>query len=273
MEANQYNRQSNNDGAEQTRRLSVVYAPYDQQATGSPVQVSHVSPSPEARPQQWGNLAVIAAAIAGALAALLVLPAWLPTLANSITGADPKFYWYLSRASALVAYVLLWVSMSSGLLISNKMARRWPGGANAFDLHQFTSLLGLAFALFHALILLGERYIGYSLVELLVPFAGTSYRPLWVGIGQVSFYISIVVSFTFYIRRQIGTKAWRLIHFLSYGTFGMAMLHGLLSGTDSANPWLLWMYWLTSLSLLALTAYRVALAKRPVSSRPSLIKS
>jgi predicted ferric reductase len=209
----------------------------------------------------------------GALVALLVVPAWLPALASSIAGPDPKFYWYLSRASALVAYVLLWVSMASGLLISNKMARVWPGAFTAFDLHQFTSLLGLAFALFHALILLGERYIGYSLVEILVPFAGAEYRPLWVGIGQVSFYVSVVVSFTFYVRRQIGTKAWRLIHFLSYGTFGMAILHGVLSGTDSGNPWLAWMYWLSALSLVALSAYRVAITQRKPAQRASLIKT
>ena len=102
--------------------------------------------------RMWGALI---AAFVGMVLALVMIPVWVPTLGASIMGADPKFYWYLSRASAMVAYGLLWVSMASGL-ITNKMARIWPGAFTAFDLHQFTSLLGLGFAAFHALILLGN---------------------------------------------------------------------------------------------------------------------
>ena len=97
--------------------------------------------------------------VMGAIMALVVLPGWLPGLAGSLTGEAPKAYWYLSRGSALVSFVMLWLSMGLGLIISNKLARLWPGGPVAFDVHQYTSLLGLAFALFHALILMGDAYI------------------------------------------------------------------------------------------------------------------
>ena len=108
-------------------------------------------------------LLILLAAVGGALAAILVLPAWLPGVEVSIMGSAPQAFWFLSRSSALVAYLLLWLSMCLGLMITNKLARLWPGGPVAFDLHQHTSLLGVAFALFHGLILLGDRYLNPSL--------------------------------------------------------------------------------------------------------------
>ena len=93
--------------------------------------------------------------------------------------------WYLSRASGLVAFVLLWVSMASGLIITNKMARIWPGAFTAFDLHQYTSLLGLGFIVFHTWCCWATIISASSLVQLLVPFAGGDYRPIWVGLGQI----------------------------------------------------------------------------------------
>ena len=122
-------------------------------------------------------IVMLLAVVAGAFAAAVVLPNWLPGLSQSLLGSEPKAYWYLSRASALVAYTLVWVSMATGLIITNKLARLWPGGPIAFDLHQYTSLLGLAFGLFHALILIGDKYINYTLAQILIPFNSVGYKP------------------------------------------------------------------------------------------------
>ena len=202
-------------------------------------------------------LIMLLAIAAGVFAAAVVLPSWLPGLSASLLGPEPKAYWYLSRSSAVVAYLLLWTSMATGLTISNRLARIWPGGPTAFDLHQYTSLLGMGFALFHALILMGDRYIAYTLSQVLIPFASDSYRPLWVGLGQVGWYLMAIVSMTFYMRRKIGHRLWRLIHVMSYAMFALALLHGLLSGTDSGAIWARGMYWASAASLLFLTVYRV----------------
>src|SRR5512132_2483555 len=122
------------------------------------------------RAKLWRNVCGVAVA-AGVFAAVVALPPWLPGLSASLLGPEPKVYWYLSRSSAVAAYLLLWCSMATGLAISNRLARIWPGGPTAFDLHQYTSLLGLGFALFHALILMGDHYINYTLGQVLVPFA------------------------------------------------------------------------------------------------------
>jgi len=195
--------------------------------------------------------------VMGAIMALVVLPGWLPGLAGSLTGEAPKAYWYLSRGSALMAFAFLWLSMGLGLIISNKLARLWPGGPAAFDIHQYTSLIGLAFALFHALILMGDAYIAYTLRQVIVPFASENYKPAWVGLGQIGFYGWAAVVLSFYVRGRMGTRTWRLIHFSSFVIFALAMIHGLFSGTDSADPWVVRMYWYAEASLLFLLLYRI----------------
>jgi predicted ferric reductase len=212
-------------------------------------------------------LSLLLAVALGAFAAAIVLPNWLPGLSQSLLGGEPKAYWYLSRASALVAYALLWMSMTLGLVITNKLARLWPGGPVAFDLHQFASLLALAFALFHALILMGDKYIDYTLAQVLIPFNSSGYKPVWVGLGQLGFYLLALVGLSFYVRKRLGNRAWRTLHYLSFLTFALALLHGIFTGTDSGILALRVFYWVTGGALLFLLVYRILVtkfaAKRP----------
>ena len=204
------------------------------------------------------NLLIMLLAVAvGAFAAAVVLPNWLPGLSISLLGDAPKAYWYLSRMSAMTAFVLLWLSMAFGLMITNKLARMWPGGPTAFDLHQYTSLLGLAFGLFHGLILMGDKYINFTLAQIIIPFNSVNYKPIWVGVGQIGFYLMLIVAFSFYVRKRMGHTAWRLVHYLSFVAFALSLLHGILSGTDTSATWALGIYWAAGVSLLFLTVYRI----------------
>ncbi len=213
-------------------------------------------------PMPLSTLIIMLLAVAlGALAAAIALPAWLPGLSQSLLGSAPKAYWYLSRASALIAYALLWLSMASGLFITNKLARLWPGGPTAFDLHQFSSLLGLAFALFHALILMGDKYISYTLAQILIPFNSVGYKPVWVGLGQIGFYLLGVVGLSFYVRKRLGHRTWRLIHYLSFLTYALALAHGIWAGTDTSLIGVRLFYWGTGASLLFLFVYRILIIR------------
>jgi predicted ferric reductase len=216
-------------------------------------------------------LVVLLGLIEGLLLAAILLPRWLPNMAVSLMGSDPKGFWYLARGSAFVGFLLLWFSMALGLSMTNKMARIWPGGPTVFAVHEFTSLLGLGFALFHGLILLGDHYIGYTLSQILVPFASQNYLPTWVGIGQVGFYFWGIIGFSFYLRKPLGRTTWRLVHYVSFITFGMALIHGLTSGTDSGTAWAQGIYWFTGGSLLFLLIYRV-LVSLPVRGTSKIAK-
>ena len=183
-----------------------------------------------------------------------------------ILGSQPKIYWFLSRGSAIAAYWLLWLSVAMGLCITNKMAQVWPGVLPAIEIHQFTALLGLAFALFHGLILTGDAYINISIVQALIPFFTQSYRPGWVGIGQVVFYLWAIIVLSFYVRKRIGKKVWRGLHYASYICFLGVLVHSLYSGTDTATNWSQYVYWFSGASLLLLTVYRVLISQFPVKN-------
>jgi len=200
-------------------------------------------------------LMFLVAMTVGLLVAVLILPSWLPNMSFSLGGDAPKAYWYLSRATAFVSLSLLWVSMALGIGITNKMVRVWPGAAAAFAIHEYVSLLGLAFALFHALLLLGDRFINFTISQVLMPFASVGYHPFWVGVGQIGFYIWALVAFSFYVRQGIGQKTWRLIHFLSFAMYAMGLVHGLFSGTDTNSAQVY--YWYSGGSLLFLLFTRI----------------
>jgi predicted ferric reductase len=196
----------------------------------------------------------------------ILRPEWATGLLTSLDGAEPKAFWYLSRAGAMVAYVLFWASMAFGLAITNKMLRAWPGGPTPAVLHEYVSLLGLAFAAFHALILIWDGYSKYTLGQVLIPFASTNYRPLWVGLGQVAVYLLLPVTCTFYLRRAIGYRLFRQIHYLSFAVFALALGHGLLSGTDSGARWIRDLYWASAVSIAGLLAYRFVRAPAQASA-------
>ncbi len=205
-------------------------------------------------------LMFLVAMTVGLLVAVLLLPAWLPNMGFSLAGDSPKAYWYLSRATAFVSLSLLWLSMALGLGITNKMARLWPGAPAAFAIHEYVSLLGLAFAVFHAIVILGDHYIKFTFLQLLTPFSTVAYRPFWVGIGQVGFYAWAILAITFYIRPIIGQKSWRFLHYGSFGMYLLGIFHGIYSGTDTKAVWAQNYYWYSAGILLFLLMYRILAA-------------
>lgn len=212
-------------------------------------------------------LLLLAGAALGAIIAMAVIPHWLPGLIASLGGPRPKAYWYLARGSGVVAYLLVWASVALGLMVTNRLSRVWPGGPAAVDLHQFTTLLGLAFAVFHVLIFLGDQYISYRLPQLVVPFASSAYRPFWVGLGQIGFYLAIPVAFSFYVRRRIGHRTWRLLHYGSFAVYLLITVHGLGAGTDTHTPIMVAVYGLTTVITYFLIIYRILTSVR--QTRPS----
>src|SRR5437879_4195909 len=85
--------------------------------------------------------------------------------------------------------------------------------------------------------------VTFSLWKMLGPFMSGRSTPVWIGFGQLAFYLLAVVAFSFYVRDRLGVHAWRLIHMLSFALFLMVLVHGLQSGTDSQSLWALALYW------------------------------
>jgi sulfoxide reductase heme-binding subunit YedZ len=177
--------------------------------------------------------------------------------------------WYLTRAAGIVAYLLLWLSTVWGLVIPSKLFGEVLSGEFSFDFHKFISLFSLGFLGLHIFVLTADRYLPFSVAQILVPFIAP-YRPLWVGIGIIAFYLTLLVTVTFYLRRQIGMKAFRVIHYTSLLAYFAAVLHAVMSGTDSSLPAVSLLYLGTSAVVVFLTVYWLVRlwVSRSVTSQP-----
>lgn len=169
-------------------------------------------------------------------------------------------WWYLCRSAGLVAYLLMFASVALGLTMTGGVFQTRLHRFQVYDLHRFTSLLGLGFAVFHALIVLPDRYIGFALHELFLPLA-SPYRPLPMAVGVVSLYLTVLIVAAFYCRRLVSYRAWRLLHYTTVLAFALALAHGVSAGTDADVAWVQYLYAGTGLVAFNLLVYRALKGK------------
>ncbi len=168
---------------------------------------------------------------------------------------DPTF-WILARASGLTAYVLLTFSMLAGLVVKSRPFGRAVKAAAVVDVHRFLTLLALGAIALHGLALTLDSTVRISLPALLVP--GLSpYRPLATALGVLAAELAAGIVVSFPLRKKIGTRAWRRLHWGTYGVFAAATVHGLAAGTDTTRPWTFALYVGAVCAVAFATAWRV----------------
>jgi sulfoxide reductase heme-binding subunit YedZ len=203
-----------------------------------------------------------------ALHLLVPAAALLVDLAVALAAPQSRLSWYVIRASGIVAYVLLAVTVAAGLTITGKAVPAGRARVDAYELHSFAALLILGFASVHGAALLVDRFIGFNLVQITVPFT-SSYRPVSVAMGIIGFYATAVVYASFWARRYIGYQGWRRLHYASFAAFVLASWHGILSGSDGGRPWMLAVYFLSLGTILVLLAYRLMVTDQSPAPRPA----
>jgi methionine sulfoxide reductase heme-binding subunit len=149
--------------------------------------------------------------------------------------SDPTF-WLLARSSGFTAYVLLTASTLAGLVLKSRPLGRTVKAASVMEVHRFLALLGLGAIALHGAALVLDRTLRMPLAGLLVPGA-SPYRPAAVAAGVLAAELMGLVVVSFPLRRRFGQRAWRRLHWATYVIFALATAHGLLAGTDSAQPW------------------------------------
>jgi methionine sulfoxide reductase heme-binding subunit len=174
-----------------------------------------------------------------------------------ILAAGPSLYWYLTRSTGAVALLLLTAAVVLGVLDVRRCSTpRWP--RFVIDaLHRNVSLLAMVFLGLHILTSVLDSFAPISLIDAIVPFAG-SYRPFWLGLGAVAFDLLLAVTITSMLRRRMGYSTWRTIHWLTYASWPIALLHGLGTGSDVNGTWLLALSIACLLAVLAAVIVRVA---------------
>jgi methionine sulfoxide reductase heme-binding subunit len=153
--------------------------------------------------------------------------------------AGPSAYWFLTRATGTVTLLLLTASVVLGVLGSLRFAAgpRWPR-FTIDALHRDISLLVIVFLGLHILTSVLDSFAPISLLDAVIPFR-SSYRPFWVGLGAVSFDLLIALVVTSLLRRRLGYRSWKAIHWLSYASWPVAVFHGLGTGSDTRSWWML----------------------------------
>jgi predicted ferric reductase len=182
-----------------------------------------------------------------------------------VTSSTPL--WYTTRATGLVALVLLTVGMALGLLSSVRFYRpNWPRFVT-LGLHRNVTLLALVFTVVHVVTTVLDSFVSIPLPDAFVPFI-SSYRPIWLGLGAIAFDLMLALVGTSLLRAQMGLRAWRLVHWSAYLCWPVAVLHGLGTGTDTPARWVLVLTAGCVLLVAVLTVWRLALTwpDRPVAS-------
>ena len=174
---------------------------------------------------------------------------------------DPTF-WILARASGLTAYVLLTLSVLAGLTVKSKpfgKAVRLPA---VTDLHRFLALLGLGALAIHGSALVLDTTVKVTPQALLVPGL-VSYRPLWTALGVLAGELMLVVYVSFGLRKRIGMRNWRRLHYATYAIFAAGTVHGLKAGTDTSHRWAIWLYAGAVGAVVTATTWRVLTVSAP----------
>jgi len=180
----------------------------------------------------------------------------------------PSAYWYLARGTGAVALVLLTASVVFGILGSVRFAApRWPRFA-VDSIHRDLSLLVIVVLVIHIVTSVLDGFAPITLLDGVLPFL-SGYRPLWLGLGTLSFDLLLAIAITSLIRRRLGYRSWRAVHWLAYASWPVAVLHGLGTGSD-VKQW--WMLALTAICIVAVLAAVWARIAR-VSSEHSVMRA
>jgi predicted ferric reductase len=181
--------------------------------------------------------------------------------------------WIVLRAAGVAAYVALFASVALGLAATSGTFGKRVAKASTITLHRFLSTVGLVLLALHLGGVLLDTYVPFSLTEVLLPFKST-FRPIAVGFGIVAMYATVIVLVSSWVRRGYSPRLWRAIHMLAVPAFGLALLHGVFTGTDTSRPWGVLLYVATGSVVVFLLLLRgltlgMRQVRRPQSSPPS----
>jgi sulfoxide reductase heme-binding subunit YedZ len=177
--------------------------------------------------------------------------------------------WNIIRAAGVGAFLMLWASVAWGLISTTSVFGKKAPRATTVALHQAFSTSGLLLLVTHVVAQLLDLILPFTPLDLIVPLRAT-YRPVGVTFGIGAMFVMLLgVLSTSWGRKLIGTKWWRRTHSLSVPAYTLALLHGLMTGTDTARPAMFWMYLSSAGILLFLLVLRgLTVGQRPQRRAP-----
>jgi methionine sulfoxide reductase heme-binding subunit len=165
-------------------------------------------------------------------------------------------WWLASRASGLVALVLVTVSVFLGLMMAGKVMRRPGFSKKLMAIHEQTALAGLVAIAVHGIALLGDPWLHPGVAGVTVPFA-LGFKTFFTGLGVIAGYLAALLGLSYYVRRRVGAKLWRKAHRATVLVYLLGLVHALGAGSDASAVWFRWWVILTTPIVGGLFVYRV----------------
>jgi methionine sulfoxide reductase heme-binding subunit len=172
-------------------------------------------------------------------------------------------FWYASRATGIVALLLLTAVLVLGVLVNRQ--GRLPGLPRfaVTDIHRNLSLLAVTFIAIHIFTAVLDTYVHIPLISAVIPFA-SGYERLWLALGAVSLDLMIAMIVTSLLRGRMNRVLWRAIHLLAYASWPVAFAHSIGSSKDLQQGWMLDMAVGCALIIAAAVIWRLAHTAREV---------
>jgi hypothetical protein len=183
---------------------------------------------------------------------------------------NSQLSWYAARASGLVAWAVVTLSILWGLALSTRLVRRKGVPAWLLDLHKFLGTLSIVFVTVHVLALWADNFVYFGPRELFVPFA-SAWRTGAVAWGIAATYLLVAIQLTSWAMARLPRKLWHRVHLLSIPMFVMATVHGFTAGADNRNLAAQWVALTGGLLVFLLVTFRLlAPPRRPRTAVPSV---
>ena len=194
----------------------------------------------------------------------------MTTLTSLATAVGPHLFWLASRAAGSAALVLASLSVCVGLSMGGRLVKKRTSELRV--LHEALSLATLAALLVHGLSLLGDSYLGPSILDISIPFV-SSYKTFWTASGIIAFWALAALGLGYYARARIGVARWRALHRFTALAWLLGIAHALGEGSDAGQLWFLAMTAVVVMPALALLLVRTFASSAPVRAGSSLSRA
>jgi sulfoxide reductase heme-binding subunit YedZ len=169
--------------------------------------------------------------------------------------------WYTTRGAGAVSLVLLSAVVVLGILsILRVQSTGWPRFLTV-GLHRNLALMTLVFLVLHIVTAVVDPFTHLGWLTAVVPFS-SYYRTFWLGLGTIAFELLLAIVLTSLVRGFIGQFAWRLVHWLAYASWPIAVVHGAGTGTDAWSAWLFTLQAVCVVAVMAAIVYRLMVGNR-----------
>ena len=178
-----------------------------------------------------------------------------------------QLLWYTTRAAGAVSLVLLTAVVILGVLSALRFKTAgWPAFLTT-GLHRNVALLALVFLGLHIVTAVIDPFTNLGWVSAILPFS-SYYRTFWLGLGTIAFELIVAIVVTSLLREFIGHAAWRIVHWLSYASWPVAVVHGLGTGTDAWSAWFFALTCACAAAVCFAVVYRLVAGSRDPLAEP-----